>query len=365
MLAEIGLRIAGVSYPAPYAPDPICGTRLAPNFRGRFTQEGDGWVETNRAGWRDRDRAAAKPDGVLRIAVLGDSYVEALQVDRAQTFWAVLEQLLSADPRFTGRRIEVLAFGCSGYGTAQEMLALEQYVAPYDVDLVLLAFMPGNDVQNNSPALEPYRVRPFYVLEEGRLVLDQSFLSHEAYQKAESDWVAFKVGLINRFRVLQLANLWLHRPRSIDDSEGEPGLGVEWMRPPHDGDWRAAWDVTEALLVRMNAFCRDQLQARFGVIVVSTGIQVHPDAQTRAQFLQDHALKSLLYAEQRIEALGQREEFSVIALAPVMQQYAQRHNEFLHGFANTRLGSGHWNVAGHRVAGEIVAAHVADIITTD
>jgi len=28
----------------------------------------------------------------------------------------------------------------------------------------------------------------------------------------------------------------------------------------------------------------------------------------------------------------------------------------MHGFANTRLGTGHWNETGHRVAGELAAA---------
>jgi hypothetical protein len=39
-----------------------------------------------------------------------------------------------------------------------------------------------------------------------------------------------------------------------------------------------------------------------------------------------------------------------------LQAIAERERIFLHGFENTRLGSGHWNENGHRLAAELVAA---------
>ena len=39
------------------------------------------------AGARDQDHRRHKPAGVYRIAVLGDSFSEAMQVGREQAFW--------------------------------------------------------------------------------------------------------------------------------------------------------------------------------------------------------------------------------------------------------------------------------------
>ena len=60
-----------------------------------------------------------KPPNTFRIAVIGDSFAEALQVDLDHTFWSVMERKLAEGWRGNGQRVEVLNFGVSGYGTAR------------------------------------------------------------------------------------------------------------------------------------------------------------------------------------------------------------------------------------------------------
>ena len=86
-VAEIALRLIGVAFPLPYAPDVHCGTRLQPGFQAWFTKEGRTYVRINSAGFRDVERSESKPPDTVRIAVLGDSYAEALQVPLEQTFF--------------------------------------------------------------------------------------------------------------------------------------------------------------------------------------------------------------------------------------------------------------------------------------
>ena len=62
-------------------------------------------------------------------------------------------------------------------------------------------------------------------------------------------------------------------------------------------------------------------------------------------------MDNLFYPDFRIKALGERRGFAVLNLAPPFQAYAESHHVFLHGFSNTRMGSGHWNENGHRYAG--------------
>ena len=164
--------------------DPILGAVQRPSLNFRYTDEGDAIVSTNIFGHRDREHDIKKPEGVFRIAVLGDSYAQAYQVNQKEAFWAVLEDRLNQSDAF-GKKVEVLNFGVSGYGTAQELLMLRHKAWNFDPDFVLLAFLTGNDVLNNSKTLEPEKIRPFFSLNgEGKLILDNSFTFDPEFVRA-------------------------------------------------------------------------------------------------------------------------------------------------------------------------------------
>jgi hypothetical protein len=81
----------------------------------------------------------------------------------------------------------------------------------------------------------------------------------------------------------------------------------------------------------------------------------------RAQYEKNLDVRDLFYADLRLKELGMRAGFEVLNLAPAFQNYADEHHVYLHGFANTKLGTGHWNEAGHRLAGELIASHLCDL----
>ncbi|MGH7286809.1 MAG: SGNH/GDSL hydrolase family protein, partial [Myxococcota bacterium] len=153
-LAEGVLQLAWDGRPQFYRPDPVRGASHRPGARGWYSYEGRGWVEINSAGLRDREHALAKPAGTLRIAVLGDSYAEAMQVDREATFWAVAERELAQCPALAGRAVEAINFGVSSYGTSQQLETLRHFVWDYDPDVEVVAFLTGNDYRNNVRELE-------------------------------------------------------------------------------------------------------------------------------------------------------------------------------------------------------------------
>lgn len=356
LLTEVGLRILGIAYPLPYLPDPHVGSRLRPGLQSWFTKEGRAYVRINRGGFRDRDHQLAKPPGTLRIAVLGDSFAEAVQVPRDETFWSILEQRLTAAPQFAGQQIEVLNFAISGHGTAQQLQMLRHYVLPYQPDIVLLAFFAGNDVRNNSRQLEPDAVRPFFTLDGGILKLDDAFLRHPDFVKANSPTTRWKVAAINASRVLQVINEWKHRPapRGGGATYFEAGVDDRVFAEPVEPAWQAAWEVTDVLILEINQEARRH-GARLVVATVTQAIQLHPDAGVRSRFARQLSVPDLFYPERRIEALGKAHDFDVIALSRPMVAAAERDQKFFHGFANSGLGTGHWNAAGHRLAGELIA----------
>lgn len=107
-----------------------------------------GWSEmfhgsrltVNSAGLRDREYTLQKPDGVLRIAVLGQSYVLGEGVGDDETFENIAEDLLNARSAetFGYRKIEVLNFGAPGYSAMQQRADLAgDRVRRWNPDVVL------------------------------------------------------------------------------------------------------------------------------------------------------------------------------------------------------------------------------------
>jgi hypothetical protein len=363
VLAEILLRIAGISYPLPYEPDEYCGTRLKAGFRGWWTKEGRAFIRINRYGFRHGDRGPAKPPGVWRVAVLGDSFIEAFQVDEDQTLCGVLERQLSDDPAWAERPVQVLNFGVSGFGTAQQLQMLRHYVWPYQPDLVVLAFFPGNDVRNNSPELESYRVRPFFRLENDTLELDDRFRQHPDYRKARSAAVRAKVWLINRSRLLQLLNEIRSRhgqpPEAAAGAAG-PGIDEAALIFPPDDRWHAAWELTDRLVLEVQQEVQRR-GARFLLLVIGSDFQVHPDPEVEEGIRRRLAVDDLQYGERRLTELGRRHGFPVLSLIEPMRRHARQHERFLHGFENTQPGIGHWNAAGNRLAAERTADAIREL----
>lgn len=118
VLGESGLRLLGVSFPMFWRPDDQLGFALQPGESGWYKAEGEAYVVINREGMRDQERTRAKSSDTVRIALLGDSMTEAVQVPLERTLAAVLEQEFGEHARFGGKKVEVLNFGVSGYGTA-------------------------------------------------------------------------------------------------------------------------------------------------------------------------------------------------------------------------------------------------------
>ena len=350
--AECFLAASGIVALSPYEQDRVCGARLKANYAGWQTQEGKVFVRTNSDGFRDREHAREKPAGTIRIAVLGDSYCEAMQVELEQTFWSVMERNLNHCLPAGSRTVEVINAGVSGYGTAQELLTLRHRLWDYDPDIILLCVLAANDIRNNSKLLEPDQNRPFYRLKRDQLVLDATFLDNPLFA---SSWVRMKDQLVSRTRLGALAYRWRHRqPAASDRREGEAGLDSFIYAPPREESQREAWRITERLIQEIQREVR-QHDATLVIATIASGIQVHPDASTRQAFAARFGVEELDYADRRIEAAAGDLGCLAITLAEPMRIYAETHHRYLHGFEDTELGTGHWNVDGHRVAGEIIA----------
>jgi hypothetical protein len=366
LLCEAGLRLFGIEYPFFYDYDPVVGFRLRPGTKGYYLKEGGGYVSINSDGLRDREHAIQKPPNTLRIAVLGDSFAEAMQVNQKEAFWAVMAKELKKCENLKGRNIEVINFGISGLGTTQELLILKHRVWKYSPDVVLLAFTTGNDVSDNSRKLKKVDYNPYYVYRGNTLVLDDqqtraTWLAerHNLFRQAILHWGIDNIRLVQMiYHAKEYFREWwlLHESSKKADAfaQGrEPGINEMIYREPTTEVWQKAWRVTEGVLLLM----RDEVAqhgARFFMVTLINDIQVNPDVSKRIAFAKSLGVRDLLYPDHHLEGFCQSHHIPILLLAPSFQEYAAQHKAYLHGFGKT-LGKGHWNQQGHHLAGVTIA----------
>ncbi len=226
--------------------DPVLGESLIPNVsvvhrRGCF----QGLVQTNSWGFRDRERTLAKPAGTYRIALIGDSVVEAVHVQPNEVMNIQMEQMLR-DRGYSN--VEVLAFGIGGIGTTQELLLYENKIRQFHPDVVVLTFS-DNDVMNNSSTLQPesYGIHtwyaPYYNLgPNGELV----------FQPVESrTFNGLQMWVERHSRLFYyLDRIWFKFDYAPHTWRGAPIYFGTYSSDP-DPEWQKAWTVTTKVLARL------------------------------------------------------------------------------------------------------------------
>ena len=323
LILELFLRATSYGTPDLFQLDPQLGWSLRAHKQGWYAgASGRTRVAINPAGFRDREHLLDKPDPVYRIAVLGDEYSEAMPIALRDTWWSQLEPRLQHCDFQPGRLIEVLNFGVAGYGTAQELVLLQSGVMRYQPDMVLLQFAP-DDVVDNSFALTPRKLRPFYFLDaHGTPRIDESFASAPGFERRMQTRYRLAAEIADHTRAFQLvrefARLTFIPPAH---AEADPMM----LAAPRDALHEDAWRTTEALIARMDDFTRRN-GAKLAVVVIPAAGQLA------------HAMS---YPEERLGALGARLGVPVIALAPAMQRAYYR--------------AGEWNADGHRAAADAIA----------
>ena len=358
-LAEIFLQVTDFSYPSLYRLSEVVGVEHLPGTNGWNRKEGEQYIKINRDGMRGPVFAKTKPPNTLRIAVLGDSMTEGTQVAVKNIFSSILENDLNKCNLFGEKKVEVINFGVSDYGTAQELIVLREKVWLYDPDFVLLAIFTQNDISNNSAALEKQKMRPFFTYQGDELLLDNSFRYLKEF-KIKTSWAWRGLLFISQYsRTIQLLNKTRHRlmeneKRFIRLNVQMDQLGISVYFNPKNKEWNEAWKITESLIIKMRDETK-QRGAKFMIATLSNDIQVHPDLQVQQDFIKENGLNDLFYPESRIEEFATKNKISNVILAPKLAEHAQRNGVFLHGFENYGMGFGHWNENGHRLAGHLIA----------
>jgi lysophospholipase L1-like esterase len=249
--------------------DSIRGWRNRPNTVGHLsTDEYSQELRYNSRGLRGPEVPYEKPDGVHRVLLLGDSFVDAYTEALENRVSARLEAMLNESG---GRRTEVLALGVGGYSTDQELLWLESEGLQYQPDVVVLLFY-ANDIWYNGVDRYWRGGKPKYDLVGDSLALtnvplprpDSSQVAGEAGARGLNAWIRRNSKLYWLVaRVIQTqprlygfaVRLGLAEPSPelvFDAKRGDVIAGeFSVFRKDPPAEVNAAWRITEALTRRM------------------------------------------------------------------------------------------------------------------
>lgn len=132
----------------------------------------NGWWQSNNLGARRRaETHKAKPTGLKRILVFGDSFTNGSGVPQEETWPYLLES--------ESGKLEVVNFGVDGYSMGQSFLRFQEIRIKIDYDLVLLFFVPSHDLWRDinvrrdlgEGGWHSNTLMPRFVLEHGELKL--------------------------------------------------------------------------------------------------------------------------------------------------------------------------------------------------
>ncbi len=150
----VPVKVQESTWPAEF--NPRLGFVFKPNSTLKWSNVIDYSVtqKANSVGFLDYEHSFEKPRGTYRVLLLGDSFIEAVQVETKDKIQAILQEKLQK--KYPFRKPEVIALGFSGCGTSNVLSFYEELGRKYKPDLVVIVFV-YNDFANNSPLLESIR----------------------------------------------------------------------------------------------------------------------------------------------------------------------------------------------------------------
>jgi len=387
LFLELFIRLAINFLPDNYLPtygiyqksSSIIGQKLVPNSKGVWSREGFSKVEINSKGWNDYERNYEKKEKIIRIAVVGDSFIEAFQVDKSNAVGSVMELWLNnnCDSISNDYTFEVLSFGASGWGTSQMYLTIRDEVILYKPDYVVLAFFPGNDLKNNIYELELNPYRPYFELKNDDLVLSRSPIIESNLKREIYRFVRDNLIIVQLIRESIVNIYW---QTSLEDKIKETHSNIESMNDYEkklklieDATWGNsldsnfvinAWELLESMLLKTSKDLAIH-NSELITLIVSRAEIVDYEEDYVGKVAKSNNISNIFYPEDRLENFGKQNNIPIISISRYMSDFNWSKKigvTKFHGFKSSdSLGTGHWNENGHKFTGEIVGEKICQI----
>jgi hypothetical protein len=334
-----------------------------PFGRVYWTFEGRGNSLRNRWGWHAPE---FNPQASRRVAVIGDSFVEAVEVGRNENEAAVLQELLRA------RSADWAVFGLGDHGTspAYHLEVLDyawRHFAPQEA--VVLIFL-GNDLNESSPALNyaPPEGFIYYDLDAAQqlTLLPASAACREQFIRTLEQchrpvWINLPGILASHCMVLQMcrsisdARARSHQLEALKQKDpeavewGRMGLSLEPFALAPGRESRHALEVMLAEILRLQQRCSEH-KVRLRLATIPFFPQQFYSTQHGEHWTLELGKYDFLAPDREIGAFAQAHDISFLSFAEWLRARKTSVDEIrtLYFFN----GSGHFTPAGHRLCAQ-------------
>jgi hypothetical protein len=368
LAAEIGARIWGPPYQqqnSSYRCNRWLGWQGVSNLsREVTTNGGKHMAQLNASGMHDQAYEIAKPNDTFRILVLGDSFVEALQVDLAETMQTWLERDLQ--PQMPpGQKVEVIAAAAGGWSPANQLMffrGIGQHLQP---DLVLVLWVPENDLSDILPesrltyeGINCYA--PYFVLCDGAFDPGPWFSAPGVPPASQACSPTHKrlVSLLNRLyqasflyqRLEPLLTAHYHKLEYANPYA--PWLEQSQQDPTLD----YAYELTEGVYTRLAQEAADMgAETAFVITPSKQALMVEYDPDYLRE-LQEGGMEAggssvdVTLPSQRFVDVMAQQHLPTLDLFPLFLEQLNTGQGPFYGEKDT-----HWNAKGNRLAAELIA----------
>ncbi|MBI3825310.1 MAG: SGNH/GDSL hydrolase family protein [Candidatus Rokubacteria bacterium] len=335
--SEIALRVVagrpGAADGSLGVSDPVLHHRYRPN--GRKPIRGVEYA-TNSLGLRDREYARAKPAGVFRIVMLGDSFTEGYTLALEDTVAKRVERALGSGA--CAGRYEVINAGTGSYSPILEYLLLKHVALALHPDLVVLNF-DMTDVHDDWIRTRIARLDadgrvvavPSRPLQEAAMLMPPLALPSWAGVLRPLERAANHAAVYQVIRKSSLGARWLGPVKLTPERLEQLGLvgdiRYDILAITRDGESPAleqAWATTKRYIADVGALARGA-GAAFALVVYPHAHQVSADESPEGR--RKFGIGPGLYASDRpfqiLEELGRRAGFPVIDLGPIFRARAR------------------------------------------
>jgi len=313
-------------------------------------------VSINSFGLRD---GPWKTGAGFKIAVLGDSYLQALQIPEGNYTSFILGRLLGQ---------EVLNVANSGYGTIDELLAYRKLLKQRKPDITIIFFC-CNDIWNNScgvnKLLDWRHSQACAYLDQGELKIIKNFNHLPILKPRIPD------SKLKRFIRKYCFSCVVLRRFIYKYSRGKLCLGPNCAFPPSKEwgvynvppvkVWEDAWEITGETLSSL----KKEVESSGGrLLVVSVSEYLRVSRNWRKEVEKELGRSEIpegfdpFYPLKRLKDMLKKQGIGYFELEPYFREYRDRFG--LEPPYFSYWCDGHWNPLGHFLAAHLVARYLLE-----
>ncbi len=332
------------------------GTNINTTLRWSLDGYFDTLIEYNSLGFRGPDVPYEKSNDMYRILIIGDSFVEAREVDYEDTFAVQLANLLADHTTPDRKSFEVIAVGTTGWGTLQGYLYYHHEGKKFSPDLVIHSFYINDVVDNHPQQFYPDRNLDFLIDSDTVTVLSEGSATNAPQVDLAQRAFDSLPSILTDLNITEMLRQVLAPPRQQVTITGDLGKvhpqTYIYLREPEIEGYAEAWERTQrAYEIWANEV--HSVGSDFMVLAIDITAERVTELSTYFQEEQAGWVWDIDLPHKRLSDILAPLDVPLILTRGVYNELAETSNRNVYSYLFIP-GDGHWNAEGHRITAELL-----------